>query len=489
MRAAALALPSEESIVAELGRRSLLDFTCVTHTEYEVNWHHEVLSAVLDDVLEGREQFVMVFMPPQNGKSELVSRRFPAYALGKNPRLRIAGASYNQDLADSMSADVQAIMGTAEYQQIFPETRLAAVARAQGDRTKAKQTITEFRVVGKRGGYRAVGVDTSLTGRTVDIGIIDDPIKNRKEAESKTYRDNVWEWFKSTFSTRFFGEGGRIILLMTRWHQDDLAGRLLKLAADDPSAPQWTVIRFPAVATSDDAAPYDHRKKGDPLWPAKYPLTELRRRKSMSGTYDWNALYQQNPTPPEGTIFKREWFEIVVGMPAKARRCRAWDKAGTDGDGDYSAGGRLSMTDDGIVYVEHVIRGQWSSGTRNKVMKQTADLDAQQFGVGVVTQRIEREPGSGGKESGEISVKEFAGHDVKTYGPVTDKVTRARPFAAQCEAGNVRLVAGPWNTEYLDELCNFPNGEHDDQVDISSDAFNELTLGAGHAYNVPLTGH
>lgn len=483
-------LPPLADVAAELARRSLLDFTCVTHPEYEVNWHHEVLASTLDDVLEGREQFVMVFMPPQNGKSELVSRRFPAYALGKQPRLRIVSGSYNQDLADSMGADVQNIMRTEEYQRIFPKTRLASVARAQGETgaaTRVKQTITEFKLVGARGGYRACGVDTSLTGRTADIGIIDDPVKNRKEAESKTFRDNVWDWFKSTFSTRFFGAGGRIILLMTRWHQDDLAGRLLKLAAENPDAPQWKVIRFPAIAVADNQ-PHDPRKKGEALWPAKYPLDELRRRKATSGTYDWNAIYQQNPTPSEGTIFKREWFEIVLGMPATSRRCRAWDKAGTEGDGDYSAGVRLSMTNDSIVYVEDVTRGQWSSGARNKIMKQTADLDAQQFGIGVVTQRIEKEPGSGGKESAEISVTQLAGHTVKTMPSVEDKVTRARPFAAQCEAGNVRIVAGPWNAEYINELCDFPNGEHDDQVDGSSDAFNELTLGSSGAYRLKVIG-
>jgi predicted phage terminase large subunit-like protein len=178
----------------------------------------------------------------------------------------------------------------------------------------------------------------------------------------------------------------------------------------------------------------------------------------------------------------------VLGMPKTARRCRAWDKAGTKDDGDYSAGCRLSMTADGIVYVEDVQRGQWSSGARNKVMKQTAVLDTQQFGIGVVKVRVEQEPGSGGKESAEISVKDLAGHDVETHRSTGDKVTRARPFAAQCEAGNVRLVAGDWNGAYLDELANFPNGANDDQVDASADAFNELALGVGEGRMVKVTG-
>ena len=173
-------------IKAELSRRAhtatLLAFTQYTKSDYEVNWHHKVVADALDDVLRGSCRRLLVMMPPQNGKSELVSRRFPAYALGKRPELRLAAASYNADLAMDMSRDVQLIMDTPAYKQLFPHTRLS---EGRDDDVK---TTKQFTVVGHRGRYYATGVGGGLSGRTVDIGIIDDPIKNREEAERSATR-------------------------------------------------------------------------------------------------------------------------------------------------------------------------------------------------------------------------------------------------------------------------------------------------------------
>jgi predicted phage terminase large subunit-like protein len=423
------------------------------------------MSRALDRVLSGEIRRLMVFMPPQNGKSELVSRRFPAYALGKRPDLRIIGASYSADLAGDMCRDVQKVMASDEYRVLFPASQLPT------HRDPERRMALHFELVNQRGYYRAAGVGGGITGKTANIGIIDDPVKNREEAESETYRKAVWGWYTSTFYTRLFGDTGAIILCLTRWHEDDLAGRLLRNMRDDPGADQWTVLNFPAMAEADRHAE-DRREVGAPLWPSKYPIEELQRRRNVSGEYDWQALYQQRPTPPGGAMFKREWLtQIVDAAPVKARRVRGWDKAGSEASGDWTAGVRLAEAD-GIYYVEDAVRARVSSGARNALM----DVTAQQDGT-LCHIRIEQEPGSGGKESAEISVRQLAGYVVRVKPSTTDKVSRARPFASQCEAKNVRLVRGAWNKAFLDELTAFPFGEHDDQVDAASGAFNELALG------------
>jgi predicted phage terminase large subunit-like protein len=453
-----------DEIAAERARRNLIRFTSYTLPRYEVNWHHQVLGSYLDRVLSGEIRRLMAFMPPQNGKSELVSRRFPAYALGKYPDLRIIASSYSASLAGDMSRDVQKVMETDEYAALFPGTRLPT------NRDTESRTALHFDIVGRAGYYRAAGVGGPITGKTANIGIIDDPVKNRDEAESEAFRRSVWGWYTSTFYTRLFGDSGSIIICLTRWHEDDLAGRLLRMMQEEPGADQWTVLNFPAIAEAERHAD-DPRTIGDPLWPSKYPLDELNRRRIVSGEYDWNALYQQHPIPPGGAMFKHAWFPIVDAAPVKARRCRGWDKAGTNAAGDWTAGGKVAEAD-GIIYIEDMIRDRLSSGARNKLIRQTAMLDGDRCHI-----RLEQEPGSGGKESAEISVRELAGYVVRVKPSTTDKVSRARPLASQAEAGNVRLVRGAWNRVFLDEITAFPFGEHDDQVDAVSSGFNELALG------------
>ena len=258
---------------------------------------------------------------------------------------------------------------------------------------------------------------------------------------------------------------------MTRWHEDDLVGRLLALAESDPSADQWTVVSLPAIA-EEPLAEYDQREVGEALWSNRFSLDELGKTRVSLGSYDWNSLYQQRPAPPEGGMFKRHWFEIVGVAPRKCRRVRYWDKAGTSGDGAYSCGVLIGEDANGQFYIEDVTRGQWSALERENVIEQTAQMDSTRMG-GVVTWH-EQEPGSGGKESAQATTRRLAGHVVHSETVTGDKETRAMPFAAQCEAENVKLVKGEWNTAYLAELTSFPFGKYKDQVDASSGAFNKL---------------
>jgi predicted phage terminase large subunit-like protein len=447
---------------AHLARQTLLEFTAYTFEKYDVNWHHRLVADALDQVLERKIKRLMVFQPPQTGKSELVSRRFPAYALGKNPDLRIIACSYSDSLAQDMSRDVQRIMGTSQFARLFPGSRLAEA------RDEEKRTQKQFDVVGGFGYYIAVGIMGSITGKTSDIGIVDDPIKNRAEAESEVYRDRVYEQYTSSFATRQFGAHGAIVLCMTRWHEDDLAGRLLKLAAENPDAEQWTVIDLPAIAEVTDA----YRTVGDALWPSKYSLSELAKRRAGLGSYDWAALYQQHPAPRGGGLFKAEWFadKLVDAAPVLARRARGWDTAGTEGDGDWTVGVKIAELG-GIFYIEDVQRKQLGPSGVDSLIRLTAELD----GIACV-QREEKEGGSAGAAVIAARTKTLAGRDYAGVQITGSKITRSKPFRAQCEAGNVRLVRGAWNYEYIKELADFPTGTHDDQVDGSSCAFNAVLL-------------
>lgn len=449
-------------INAELGRRSLLNFITYTRPDYEVNWHHRVVASALDRVLAGESRRLMIFEPPQNGKSEQVSRRFPAYAFGKNSNLRIIACSYGDSLAQDMSRDVQKIMSTAAYATLFPGTRLA------DGRDTEKRTQGQFDVVGGDGYYIASGIMGAITGKTSDIGIVDDPIKNREEAESEAYRDKVWEQYKSAFATRQFGSRGAIIVCLTRWHEDDLAGRLLKLATENEDADKWDVISLPAIAETSNK----YRQVGEPLWPSKYPLEELRSRRAGMGEYDWAALYQQRPAPSGGGLFKEEWFagKFVDEAPVLARRARGWDTAGTEGDGDWTCGVKIAEAD-GIFYVEDVRRGQLGPSRVDGLIRATAEADGKQC-----AQREEKEGGSAGVAVISARTKTLAGFDYAGVQISGSKVTRSKPFRAQCEAGNVRIVRGPWNAAYITELCGFPTAKHDDQVDASSCAFNAVLL-------------
>lgn len=221
----------------------------------------------------------MVFMPPQHGKSELVSRQFPAFALGRDPDRRIISCSYNSSLATDMSRDVQKIMASPAYRALFPDSRLAS------DRDDEVKMAGKFNLVGRGGGYYAQGVGGGITGKSMDIGIIDDPIKSRAEAESETYRRSVWNWYKNDFSTRQKGDHTAIVLVMTRWHTDDLAGRLLKVAAENPGADQWETVMFPAVC--DALRPGDPRGLDEALWPGRFSRRWLEAKRLGSSAYDW----------------------------------------------------------------------------------------------------------------------------------------------------------------------------------------------------------
>ncbi|MEP3891358.1 MAG: terminase family protein [Hellea sp.] len=282
-------IPLLQALEVERGRRcearaDLLAFTQYTFSQYEAAPHHRRIARTLEAVDRGEIDRLMVTMPPRHGKSEEVTIRFPAWALGRNPKRHIITACYNAELASGFGRSVRNILATPAYDKIF-QTQLARDSKAAN-----RWNTTDG------GAYIAAGVGTAITGRGADIFIIDDPLKDRAEAESELRRQAVWDWYTSTAYTRLM-PGGAVIIVQTRWHEDDLAGRLL--AHQEKGGDQWHRLDLPAIDAS-----------GQALWPEKYPLSALRRIQAAIGPRDWSALYQQAPSPEDGDFFRREWFDM-----------------------------------------------------------------------------------------------------------------------------------------------------------------------------------
>jgi len=460
-----------------LAKQSLIDFTRWTYPQYVADPAHWLIARHLEKVISGEITRLMIFAPPQHGKSELVSVRLPAFWLGKRPDDPVILSSYGASLAERHSAEARSCVESEAYAEIFRNVKTRQDSRA-------KQL---WRIAGKRGGMLAVGVGGPVTGHGASLGIIDDPFENWKQAQSLTVRNQVWDWWRGTFRTRIW-ENGAIILVMTRWHEDDLAGRLLSEQGE-----RWTILRLPAVAESQPERDESHalvglppglpdplgRQAGEALCPQRFSAEALGEIRRDVGGVVWYAEYEATPRQPEGNKFKRQWFQIVNEIPSGARRIRYWDKAGTEGAGNFTTG--LLMAEyQSRYYVEDVVCGQWSDLARDQTMRLTAELD----GINVEIW-AEQEPGSGGKDSANATLRNLAGFTVHVEVASGSKEVRAGPFAAQCEALNMFLKRASWNAAYINELCAFPNGTNDDQVDASSGAFSKLAFGGGRAASAP----
>jgi len=291
-----LSLEEQKTLLAKkLANDNFIDYCVIVDKNYEVSWHHRVIAEALQETYEKitRNERVRIILelPPRHGKSDETSIKFPSWVLGKDPSLPIILASYSQDLATDFGQSTRDLMNSQNYQAVF-NTRLRADSQAKS------RWLTE-----SKGGYTAVGIGGPVTGRGFKLGIIDDPLKNRQDADSEVIRESQWKWYKSTFLTREEGNGA-LIVIATRWHDDDLIGKILKDAEANGRLDEWIIIKLPAIAEEDE----ENRKKGEALWPAKYPLEILERRKEDLGPYEFSALYQQNPVDEASREFKEQWF-------------------------------------------------------------------------------------------------------------------------------------------------------------------------------------
>lgn len=467
---------ANEILRRRAAREGLIPFTEYTKPNYNSDPFHHMVAAKLEAVERGEIRRLMIFAPPRHGKSELSTRRFPAYFLARNPQKNVISASYNADFAKTFGRDVRNIVQGKEYNVLFPEVGIRSDNRSADE--------WELQQGGK---YFAVGVGTGTTGKGAHLFMIDDPIKDRKEADSATVREDQWNWYRDVVYTRL-EEDGAIILTLTRWHYDDIAGRLINLMNDGKGIP-WDILTLPAlpivtyardengkktipILNEDGSVPGDPLGRGpkDPLAPRRFTYEALIDRQEVLGDRSWSALFQQQPMSEEGGLFKSSWFTVVEKgtLNPKRSKVRAWDLAAST-DGDWTVGVLMSKDVDGVFVIENVIRFRGTPLDVEKKILQTAKDDGRSTQI-----MIPQDPGQAGKSQVQNYIRRLAGYRIKAQRPTGSKEVRAGAFAAQCEGGNVKLVKGSWNDAFLDELETFPLGIHDDQVDAAADAFNAL---------------
>lgn len=450
-------------------RSSLLNFVRATMPHFKADPFHVHLCGVLDQVISGEIDRLIVLAPPQHGKSEMVAVRLPAYWLGRRPNDPIVLTSYAAELAQHHSRAVRDVINSDRYQELFPGLKLR----------QDSHRVSSWQLSSYRGGLIAAGAGGPITGKGGLLGIIDDPFKNWDEAQSAAQREKVLRWYRTTFRTRI-REGGAIVFIMTRWNEDDLAGELIREGG-------WEVLRLPAIAeTDEERADYARRAKlpaaevadplgraaGEPLAPSLFSADALARLRADVGTLAFMAEYQQRPSAPEGNWLKRSWFRVVDSLPFGCRLVRYWDKAGTQGGGAYTAGVLVAEYQK-HYYIVDIVRGQWSAGERERRMLLTAEDDRELYGGGVVYY-IEQEPGSGGLESAQATIRNFAGYTIRADRPTGSKDVRLMPLAVQAEAGNVSVLRAIWNGAFFDEVTAIPTGKYRDQTDAAAGAFNKL---------------
>lgn len=432
--------------------------------------HLRVVNRFLLDLAARRIRFLMVFMPPRHGKSELISKYLPGWWLGTFPEERVILSSYEGGFAHTWGRKVR---------DTIEESGQAVFGITIRQDSKA---ANRWDLVGHEGGMVAAGVGGPITGKGAHLFIMDDPIKNPEQAYSKTYRERAWDWWRGVAMARL-EPSGVAVMMMTRWHQDDLAGRLIKA---EPG--EWVVLRFPAIAEHDEAWKDPHtdrllwqRPQGNALWPARFPRDAMLKRMRKAGGYLAAAEYQQNPSAPEGNIFRRAWFRyfriehdgietyyVLFEGARRVGRFRAadcWrfqtcDPAATSKDiADWFVLSTWAVTPNKDLLLLDVYRDHVETTNHERTMSNGFTTWKPKF------QGVERETFG----LNIIQACKKAGLPVRPLPAEGDKVARSRTMAARYEIGAVyHLEDAAWRAAWEEELVDFPTGEHDDQVDTAS---------------------
>ena len=422
-------------------------------------WHIAAICEHLEAIWAGTIRNLLINLPPGHCKSRLCNVFFPAWVFIRNPSARFFHASYAQELATRDSVDCRYVIESDWYQQ-----RWGHLVRLVDDQNQKIKFGTSA-----RGWRMATSVGGRGTGEHPNFVIIDDP-HNVRQAESDAERLDCLKWWDATMASRGLLLGVRKVVIMQRLHVSDLSGHIINRGDFDhiclPYRYEPDRMKPTAIGWTDPRT-----ESGEILWP-EVPEQMKQVFASFAPRLDAGQL-QRRPIPEGGAMFKRDWFIIVPWLPSKAQiAVRYWDKAASGDQGDYSAG-VLIVSYDHLWYVADVIRGRWSIRQRNQIILNTARADEARFPQ--VATVVEQEPGSGGKESAQFTIHQLAGMRVRADKVTGSKEVRAQPFADQCEAGNVRIVKAAWNSSFIDELCVFPAGDFDDQVDAASGAFAHIT--------------
>ena len=451
-------------------RGSLIAFAQFVNPDYRPAWFHRLIAEKLEAVERGEIRRLIICMPPQHGKSMLATVYFPAWYLGRNPKKRIACCSYSAPLAIKHSRESRDIFTTRAFREVFPEARHQPSRAGQRRVEVALQAASEWGT-SHGGTVRAVGVGGSLTGHTTQLGIIDDPHKDRKEADSTTVRQAVHDWYTSTFLTRLTWSQGPIVLIQTRWHPDDLAGRLLREEAE--GGEKWEKVILPALDENDRA-----------LWPSDIPakfLIALRESYRIKGAeHDWASLYMQQDVMRGGNLFDVDKIDFVdpSQVPENLHQVRCWDLASsvkerTSDDPDFTVGvrgggiitdtpfrvkGEIWETQVADIWVTDVKFCREEKPKRDQMILRATKEDGPS-----VTVHIEA---FGGYKDAYTDLKNVLDgiRSVVRAKPKGDKMQKAGPLENIISSGRLHIVRAPWNSFLEKQLLEFPAG-HDDAVD------------------------
>lgn len=423
--------------------------------------HHLMLIDFLQRMVDGEFDRGIVSMPPGYAKTEYVSVLFPPWFLARFPDESVIAASNTADLA---------VRNGRKVRNLIQEYHDDLGYGLSQDQMAAGQWGTD-----KGGEFFAAGVGGTIIGRRAALAVVDDPIRSRAEVEIKTNRDNLHSWYKSSLLGRM-KPFGKIILMHTRWHKDDLAGRVIEDAKE--GGDEWKVLSLPAIALENDPM---GREPGEPLWPAWENKAKLARKKIEVGSREWSSQYQQNPVADEGNLFVVDRILKVPTIPGRLTWvCRAWDLASTEETGgrdpDYTVGVKFGILSDNRFIILNVVRARGTPGDVTALIVATAKEDGPDVPI-----ELPQDPGQAGKSQISYLTRELMGHIVKSSTESGSKYTRAMPFASQIEAHNVLMLEATWNDGYIEELRAFPSGSKDDQVDASSRAFNAAVGAEGGA--------
>lgn len=468
-----------------LCRRRLMPFIRKFRPKYLPGWVHEDICQRLEqfvkDVEDGKEPRLLLMMPPRAGKSEIGSRHFPAWVLGKHPEWEIIAASHTSSLTMSFSRYVRDLVKDPVYGAIFSGTKL----------DPSSQSVENWNILGG-GGYLAAGVGTGITGRGAHILLLDDLVKDIEAADSQTIRDNTWEWYASTAYTRL-APGGGVIGIMTWWHDDDWAGRIQQVMATG-EGDKFEIIKYPAINDYGDeyileARPHrpiqqfmpGHlpdeadkprlvRVKDTAIHPARYTTAMMQRiKKNLYAAGQqrvWNALYQQNPAPDDGLFFTKEMFRYYSTAPERARCTvyQTWDFAITEGsENDYTVGTTIYQDERDALYVVDVRRFKSDDSffIIDTILDYAREYDADLLGF---------EDGQIWKALQSLFDKrcdereQYPAYEILK--PLTDKMVRASPLRGRMQLGKVYFdEKAPWFRDLYHEMTRFPAGKHDDQID------------------------
>lgn len=435
------------------------DWIATARPEYTWTAHHfGVMQSKLDDVTAGRLRRVYFQVPIRHGKTEHNTIAYAVYRLKQDAKTRILVCSYNERRAQKFSREIRRLAVSL------------SIAMSK-DRNAAGEWETDA-----GGGVQAVGAGAGVAGVNADLIIIDDPIGSRDDAESQAKRDQVWDWLTNDILARCEPHTA-VVVTMSRWHQDDPAGRLM-----DQQRARWTFVDMPAECEDPAIDPTQRITIGAPLWPELRGAEWLQEKREELGAYGFASLLQGRPRPREGGMFKWKWWQLLESVPAVGPMVRYWDLAGTEPKGkghdpDYSAGALLCRTADKRTAIVDITRFRKSIYARDAELERVCADDLKHY-RGRVRWWIETEAGIAGEERTAELVRrlQLLGMPVNTEHPTGKKVNRAEPVASKAEAGNMLLCPGEWRDPFRAEAADFPNGKHDDQIDAVAGADAKLAV-------------